>query len=159
MLLRRARRLVTLTVLLGCAGATHAPISAADPLSNLIEAVNNTRSSSACLPLKRDDLVQRVADMAAQETQDYIYHRSAQVPFTDPKPALLAIGYTPSKALLLSGYGDHLSGGPPEESAIRGLILQGHFTIPDCSYTTYGVAAVRDDVKGFNVTSVVLAAP
>lgn len=89
--------------------------------------------------------------MATQATSDYISHRSAAVPFTDPMPALKTIGYTGTKALLLSGYGTD------EADAIHGLLLEGRDSIPDCSYTQYGVSSTRDG-GGFNLTSVVLAA-
>ena len=90
--------------------------------------------------------------MALQATSDYISHRNAAVPFTDPMPALKTIGYTGSKAILLSGYGTD------EADAIHGLVLEGRESIPNCSYTQYGASATRDD-GGFNLTSLVLAAP
>jgi hypothetical protein len=89
--------------------------------------------------------------MVTQATSDYISHRSAAVPFTDPMPALKTIGYTGKKALLLSGYG------ASEGDAVRGLLLQGRESIPSCSYTQYGMSATRDD-RGFNLVALVLAA-
>ncbi|MCA2276889.1 hypothetical protein JF780_26595 [Mycobacterium intracellulare] len=123
----------------------------ADPVSTLAQAVQSLRSGSQCPPLQSDPLVQRVTEMATQNTSDWINHHNVEVPFTDPMPALKGIGYTAgSKAVLLSGYGAN------EADAIHGLILQGLKPIPDCSYTQYGVNAMRDDA-GFNLTSVVLA--
>jgi uncharacterized protein YkwD len=127
-----------------------APPVMADPGSTLTNAVDTVRSASQCPPLQSDPLVERAAQMASQATSDYISHRSAAVPFTDPMPALKTIGYTGSKALLLSGYGTS------EADAMHGLILEGRELIPDCSYSQYGVSAVRDD-GGFNLASVVLA--
>jgi uncharacterized protein YkwD len=139
--------------LLGLAAAVvTAPAATADPLSSLTSAVDTIRSASSCPPLQPDALVQRAAEMAMQATSDYISHRSAAVPFTDPMPALKTIGYTGGKALLLSGYGSD------ETDAIHGLVLQGRELIPDCAYTQYGVSAARDG-GGFNLASVVLAAP
>jgi hypothetical protein len=89
--------------------------------------------------------------MAMQATSGYINHRTAAIPFTDPMPALKTIGYTGSEALLLSGYGTD------DADAIDGLLLEGRESIPNCSYTQYGVSATRDD-GGFTLTSVVLAA-
>jgi uncharacterized protein YkwD len=129
-----------------------APPAMADPLSTLTSAVDSVRSASQCPPLRSDPLVERGAQMAMQATSDYISHRSAAVPFTDPMPALKTIGYTGGKALLLSGYGTD------EADAIQGVLLEGREVILDCSYTQYGVSATRDD-GGFNLTSVVLAAP
>ena len=128
-----------------------APRVIADPTSTLDQAVHTLRSGSQCPPLQSDPLVQRVTEMATQNTSDWINHHNVEVPFTDPMPALKGIGYTAgSKAVLLSGYGAN------EADAIHGLILEGLKPIPDCSYTQYGVNAMRDDA-GFNLTSVVLA--
>jgi uncharacterized protein YkwD len=149
---RRTAHLVAISVLTVAAATVTAPAAAADPLSSLTSAVDSIRSASQCPPLQSDPLVQRAAQMAMQSTSDYISHRSAAVPFTDPMPALKTIGYTGSKALLLSGYGTD------ETDAVHGLVLQGRELIPNCAYTQYGVSATRDDA-GFNLTSVVLAAP
>jgi hypothetical protein len=128
-----------------------APPAIADPRSTLTSAVDAARSATPCLPLQADPIAERAAQMALQATSDYINHRSAAIPFTDPMPALKTIGYTGSKALLLSGYG------ADEADAIHGLLLEGRESIPSCSYTQYGVSATRDDA-GFTLTSVVLAA-
>jgi hypothetical protein len=124
----------------------------ADPGSTLTSAVDTVRSASQCPPLQSDPLVERAAQMATQTTSDYISHRSAAVPFTDPMPALKTIGYTGKTALLVSGYGTS------EADAVHGVLLEGRELIPNCSYTQYGVSATRDD-GGFNLASLVLAAP
>ncbi|WP_085305591.1 hypothetical protein [Mycolicibacillus koreensis] len=90
--------------------------------------------------------------MATRETSEYKNYRSSAVPFTDPIPALRTIGFTGSNAILLSGYGDD------EASALRGVMLQGHRSLLDCSYTLYGASTLHADA-GFNLVSVVLAAP
>jgi hypothetical protein len=144
--------LVAISLLSVAATMVTAPAATADRLSSLTSAVDTVRSASSCPPLQSDPLVQRASQMAMQATSDYISHRSAAVPFTDPMPALKTIGYTGGKALLLSGYGSN------ETDAIHGLVLQGRELIPDCSYTQYGVSAARDG-GGFNLASVVLAAP
>lgn len=149
---RQAAHVVAISFLTMAAATVTAPGAAADPQSSLTSAVDNIRSASQCAPLQSDPFVQRAAQMAMQSTSDYISHRSAAVPFTDPMPALTTIGYNGGKALLLSGYGAN------ETDAIHGLILQGRDLIPNCSYTQYGVSAARDD-GGFNLTAVVLAAP
>ena len=123
----------------------------ADPQGSLVTAVDNFRGSSSCSPLKSDPLVTRAAQMANQESSDYIHHRSAEVPFTDPMPALKTIGYTGSKASMLSGYGKNA------HDSIYGLILQGHKLLHDCTFTQYGADTVADE--GFILTSVVLARP
>jgi hypothetical protein len=148
----RMAHLVAISLLSVAATMVTAPAATADRLSSLTSAVDTVRSASSCPPLQSDPLVQRASQMAMQATSDYISHRSAAVPFTDPMPALKTIGYTGGKALLLSGYGSN------ETDAIHGLVLQGRELIPDCSYTQYGVSAARDG-GGFNLASVVLAAP
>lgn len=90
--------------------------------------------------------------MATQSTSDYVSHRSAAVPFSDPMPALKTIGYTGSKGKLVSGYGSN------ETDAIHGLIVTGSDVIPNCALTQFGVSAEQDDA-GFTLTAVVLAAP
>lgn len=125
--------------------------ASADPLSDLTGAVDQTRGISQCSPLQSDPLVVRAAQLANQGTNDYLNHHRADVPFSDPMPALKTIGYTGSKARLLSGYGES------QTDAIWGLILSGYAAIPDCTYTQYGLDVVQGE--GFVLTSVVLAAP
>jgi hypothetical protein len=132
---------------------TATPDAAADPTVTLTQAVLVARSSSSkCPALQQDPLVQRGAEMANQATGDYINQRSAAVPFTDPLPVLTTIGYTGTKAVLLSGYG------PTEADALKALMLQYQAKSLDCSYTQFGVDAVRDGA-GFNLASVILTEP
>lgn len=131
---------------------TTAVPSAADPGSPLGQAVTAARSASACPSLQSDPRVERVAQMANQATSDYIAHRSAAVPFTDPLPALSTVGYPGSKGLVLAGYG------VTEANALHGLMLEWQAFKPDCSYTQFGSSTLRDG-GGFNLASVVLATP
>jgi hypothetical protein len=148
---RRTAHLIAISGLAVAMATVMAPPAIADPLSALTGAVDTARGTSRCPPLQSDPLVERAAQMAVQATSGYINHRTAAIPFTDPMPALKTIGYPGSKALLLSGYGTD------DADAIQGLLLQGRESIPNCSYTQYGVSATRDD-GGFTLTSVVLAA-
>ena len=149
---RRTVHLIAISAL-GVATATvmARPVMA-DPGSTLTSAVDTVRSASQCPPLHSDPLVERAAHMATQTTSDYISHRSAAVPFTDPMPALKTIGYTGKTALLVSGYGTS------ETDAVHGVLLEARDLIPNCSYTQYGVSSTRDD-GGFNLANLVLAAP
>jgi hypothetical protein len=151
MLKRRTVRVITASgVIFLAASAGMSGRASADPQGSLTTAVDNFHGSR-CPPLQSDPLVTRVAQMANQESSDYIHHRSALVPFTDPMPALKTIGYTGSKAKLLSGYGKN------EHDSIYGLLLEGHDTLGDCTFTQYGVDTLED--VGFILTSVVLARP
>jgi hypothetical protein len=149
---RRTVHLIAISALAVATATVMAPPVMADPGSTLTSAVDTVRSASQCPPLQSDPLVERAAQMATQTTSDYISHRSAAVPFTDPMPALKTIGYTGKTALLVSGYGTS------EADAVHGVLLEGRELIPNCSYTQYGVSATRDD-GGFNLASLVLAAP
>jgi uncharacterized protein YkwD len=148
---RRTAHLIAISALAIAMATVIAPPAIADPLSTLTSAVDTVRGASRCPPLQSDPRVERAAQMAMQATSGYINHRTAAIPFTDPMPALKTIGYTGSEALLLSGYGTD------DADAIEGLLLEGRESIPNCSYTQYGVSATRDD-GGFTLTSVVLAA-
>jgi hypothetical protein len=130
--------------------ATAGPASA-EPLPSLTSAIDSVRASSSCSPLVSDPLVVRSAELATQETSDYLSHRSAAVPFSDPLPALKTIGYPGGKAVLLSGYGEN------EIDSVHGLVLQALSKVPDCGFTQYGVNASFE--AGFVLTSVVLAGP
>ena len=149
---RKVCRLIAISVLSVAQAAVAAPVASADPESNLTITVDAIRSASQCPPLQPDPLVQRAAEMATTGTSDYISHRSAAVPFSDPMPALKTIGYTGSKSKLVSGYGSN------ETDAIHGLIVTGSDVIANCELTQFGVSAQQDDA-GFTLTAVVLAAP
>jgi hypothetical protein len=148
---RRTPDIIAISALAMAMATVMAPPAMADPLSTLTSAVDTVRGASRCPSLQSDPLVERAAQMAMQATSGYINHRTAAIPFTDPMPALKTIGYTGSEALLLSGYGTD------DADAIDGLLIEGRESIPNCSYTQYGVSATRDD-GGFTLTSVVLAA-
>lgn len=127
-----------------------APQAHADVDSPLAAAVASARTASSCPALRSDPLVERAAAMANQQTSDYFGHRSAAVPFTDPMPALTTIGYSGSKAMLLSGYGTTAT------KALEGLMLQWSASKPDCSWNSVGIHTLADD-SGLNLASVILA--
>jgi hypothetical protein len=149
---RRSARVVVISALASAVATVMAPRATAEPVSALTSAVDTVRSASQCPPLQSDPLVERAAQMATQQTSDYVSHRSAAVPFTDPMPALRTIGYTGKTALMVAGYGTS------EADAVHGLLLEARDLIPNCTYTQYGASSTRDD-GGFNLTSLVLAAP
>ena len=128
-----------------------APQARADAGSPLEAAITSARVASSCPPLHPDPLVEQAASMANQQTSDYFSHRSAAVPFTDPMPALKAIGFSGTKAMLLSGNGLNAS------NALEGLMLQWSARKPDCSWSLVGVRTLTDDT-GLNLASVFLAA-
>lgn len=149
-ILRRANMIAATLLPFGLVTAPH---GAADPTSALTQAVSAARSASDCPGLQWDPLVQRAAQMANQATSDYHGLRTGAVPFTDPMPALKAIGYRAGgNGMVLTGYG------PTESEALQGLVLQYRASKPACSYTTAGVDTMRD-AAGFNLAAAVLIAP
>ncbi|MFV8267688.1 hypothetical protein ACNQR9_32630 [Mycolicibacterium peregrinum] len=125
--------------------------ASADPPTNLSSAADTLRAASQCPPLQPNPLVTRAAEMATNETSDYIAHRTAVVPFTDPVPALNTIGYPTGKALLFTGYD------PNEADSIQGLTLTMRKDIRDCTLTQYGTSTRHED--GFVLTAAVLTTP
>jgi hypothetical protein len=92
-----------------------------------------------------------VAHRANTETQSYIEHTARFTPFEDPLPVLRELGFTGDKAKMLSGYGDIPA------KAIHGLIVQGWDSIPDCTYSRYGLDLLDDSHAGYALATVVLA--
>lgn len=125
------------------------PTASADPASNLAAAVDTALAH--CPARQTDPLVERAAQLALHETDDYITHRSAYVPFTDPVQALKAIGYKCDKAVLFSGYG------AAQADAIEGLMMEGAGRFSDCDYKRFGSAALYNSDHDYYLTSLVLA--
>lgn len=121
----------------------------AAPSNQIAAAVENIRSGSGCAPLQPSPVVQRTADLALQESSDYMSFRSATVPFDDPMPALKTAGFDGTKAILLSGFGTDYA------SALRGALLQGHKAFHDCAYSFYGASSGLD--ASGTLVSIVLA--
>jgi hypothetical protein len=142
---------ITATSALFILGSAFSPArAAADAVTSLADAVNATRAATLCPSLQQDAVVARVADMAMRNTHDYMYNRTAAVPFTDPIPALSANGYSATKGILFSGYG------LTDEMALEGLLVTLRDKLADCSLSHLGVAALRDDERGFSLTSLVV---
>lgn len=151
---------VTVLVVVPVSFLMPASPASADPLVSLTSAVETVRSASQCSPLQSDPLVVRAAQIATQETADYVSQRSSVVPFTDPMPALKTIGYTGSKGLVLSSYNENGN----EIDAVHGLMLSdrakallGTPAIANCAYTRYGTSAVQDQDTSGVFLSLVLA--
>lgn len=132
--------------------AAGAPPAAAEPATDLVAAVSTERAATNCPPLQSDAAAERVAHMASENTREYMAHRTAAVPFTDPMPALSTIGHPVSQAVMLSGHG------ASQADAVHAVVLQYRGWKPDCSYTHYGTSLLTDDAGGY-IASVVLTTP
>lgn len=134
------------------AGVAAAPPSAAaDPTEVLRSAVAAARGASSCGPLRSDPTVDQVAYLVNQSTDDWFNFASRAVPETDALPPLRDFGYEASTAAILS------SATPDEGTAVKALVLQGYAKIPDCSYTSFGVATTYNARKGLFLMTAVLA--
>jgi hypothetical protein len=133
--------------------SANAPSAWSDQSSDLATAVDAVRATAGCPPIQPDPLATRVAQMANQESTDYINNRTFQVPFTDPMPALTTLGFTGSKARLLAGYAHS------ERESIHGTVLQavGTRVFSGCPYTGYGASTLQEN--DYVLTAFVLIGP
>lgn len=134
-----------------CAGVSLAPPAFADSVATFRDALSQARTGTSCGQLRSDPVVEQVADKINRMTDDWLNHTGTQVPTNDPLPGLKILGYGGNKATLLRG------AGKTEADAIKGALLEGYKTIPDCSYTSYGVSMMRNDVSDHYLTAAVLA--
>jgi len=147
----RRVKVAAATVLTIVGLATAPPAAAADPTESLRAAVVAARGASSCGPLRPDPTVDRVAQGVVKSTDVWIDHTSRAVPETDAVPILRDLGYAVDKAAILSSATDDAG------TAIKALVLQGFARIPDCSYTSFGVATAYNATKEIYVMSAVLA--
>lgn len=146
-----------------CAGLALAPPAPADPAADVKDAIVSARSETSCAPLRYDPIVERAAQVFNRMTDDYLNHTATRVQnkdtrpgsIPDPLPGLKDLGYVGTKAYLIQGA--HHS----DALAIKGALLQGYAAskISDCSFTDFGADMRRNERTGYNVVSVVLAAP
>lgn len=141
------------------AGVALAPTAVADSAANLRNAVATARGGTSCGPFRPDPILDRVAEVINRSTDDYTNHNAAQVPIDDPIPGLKALGYGGNKAAVLRG------AGKTEADAIRGAltegsaVIHGAAAISDCSYKDFGASVRYNEMKGYYLTSSVLAGP
>ena len=150
---RAQRRLVTafLATVFTATGIAAAPSAVADPTENLRAAVVAARGASSCGPLRSDPTVDQVAYLVNQSSDDWLNFASRAVPEIDALPPLKDLGYPANTAAILSG------ATPDDGTSVKGLILQGYAKIPDCAYTSFGVATTYNERKGIFVMTAVLA--
>jgi hypothetical protein len=146
---RGAALVLATTVGVGILPATPA---AADPATDLMQAVISARGSARCAPLQQDPLIEHAAEIVNRSTFDYLNHTAQNVPLDDPHPTALVkdLGIAGTKSYSLQGAGQD------EGNAVRGLLLQGYNVIPDCSYTGIGASRLYEPDSGFYLVVVVL---
>lgn len=127
--------------------------AAAEPDAQLEQGIASLRAAGSCGALTADPIVQKVAEISNQSTEDYLNHTARFVPVADPLPVLQDFGSAAGKAVQLQGYGR------TDADAIKGALLQGHAAIPDCSYTMFGTSVIRNPAAGYVSAVAVLAGP
>ena len=142
--------LLVVTVLV--AEVSLAPSTHADPAANLADALASARSGTSCSPLRYNKVVEQVAQIINRSTDSYLNQAAPRVPIAEPLEGLKDLGYGGTKAYLLQGADKN------ESVAIKGALLEGYATIPDCSYKDFGVSMLRNETTGYNLASLVLAA-
>lgn len=150
-------------VTVSSAGLAFGPPVTADPMATLSEAIASARGDTSCGPLHHHPTVEQAAEVFNRMTDDYLSHTATRVQnkdttpgsIPDPLPGLKDLGYPGTKAYLLQGA--HKS----DALAIKAALLQGHAsgTIAECSFTDFGADMRRNGRTGYNLASVVLAAP
>jgi hypothetical protein len=134
-------------------GASFASRASADPASNLQSAVTQVRNGTSCGSIRSDPIAEQVAQVINRTTDQYIDHVARDIPADDPLPGLKDLGYKGSKAKLLAGAAKN------EADAIKGALIEGYASLPDCTYTDYGADVRSNASTGFVLTAVVLAGP
>lgn len=137
--------LVLATVALGAP-----PNAAADPISDLDVQLAQARTDAGCPALQLDDALNGVSQTTVTESADWVMHRGRFLPKEDKtvSEALRDVGLAPTKARMLTGFGDYRTGGGGDDmsKAIFATIVQGSAfeVFEDCSYTKYGRAIASD---------------
>jgi hypothetical protein len=126
------------------------PLASADSADNLRNAVLSARLGS-CGPTRSDPAAEQTAAIVNRSTDAYLDHTARAMPVPDPLPVLTDLGYRGRKAAMLQG------AGRTEADAIKGALLEGYKSLPDCSYTDYGVSTIHNATSDYILTVVVLA--
>lgn len=134
-------------------GVVSTPQAPADPAANLAEAMVSARSAAPCGPLRYDPIAEHAAEVINRSTVGYLNHTARNVPADEPHPMAILkdLGSEAGKVLSLQGAGQN------DVDAIKGVLLEGHDAIPDCSYDHFGVSLIHDAETGYRLAVVVLA--
>ncbi|MEZ0365788.1 hypothetical protein ACAG26_19085 [Mycobacterium sp. pUA109] len=160
------------------AGVLFTPPAAAEADPNLKDTVVSERAKTQCQPLRYDPMVEHAAEIVNRSTDDFVSHRTKNVPAdgpTDSLPILKDLGSSATAALSLQGAGHN-----SDKDAIHGVVLEGitpgvgkvlhkgvgvfkpleELGAPpfgDCSLNTFGVSMIHNVEHGFSLATVVLA--
>lgn len=174
----RVGKAVVAALMVASVGVLFGPVAGAEADPDLTSAVVSQRAKTQCPPLRYDPLVERAAEIVNKSTDDYVSHRTRNVPAdggTDSLPILKDLGSSATAALSLQGAGHN-----SDRDAIKGVVLEGitpgvgkglHKGVglfkpleelgpppfADCSLNTFGVSMIRNAEAGFNLATVVLA--
>lgn len=130
-----------------------APPAGAEPADELEQGIAAVRAGGSCAALRHDPLVEQAAEISNRSTEDYLNHDAEYVPVADPLIVLTDLGSDAGIATQLQGHGDTVA------AAVKGALLQGHSSLADCSYETFGTSVIRNPDKGYTLVVAVLAGP
>lgn len=147
----RVRRLGAALVAVVGAGTLWAAPATAEAQAKFDAGIAAVRAASTCPALAHDPLVQRAAELSNRSTEDYLNHTAEHVPVADPLFVLHDLGSDAQRAVQLQGQGPTLA------DALKGALLQGNSTIPDCSYTRFGTSVIEHAASGHTLVVAVLA--
>ena len=139
----RVRGIAAFAAIVGIAAPSAAP-AGADASPAVAQAVAHARDASHCGPLNYSPELERAAEIINRSTSAYLDHSAGNVPADDPHPMPIVneLGIQASNVHSLQG------AGRVEADAIKGLLLQGYKTIPDCSYTDFGASGLYEPESG-----------
>ncbi len=139
-----ARTIAAFAVVVGV-GAASPAAAGADASPTVAQAVTSARDASRCGPLDYSPELERAAEIINRSTFAYLDHSGANVPADDPHPMPIIneLGIAATNVHSLQG------AGRVEADAIKGLLLQGYKTIPDCSYTEFGTSRLYEPQSGY----------
>lgn len=137
------------------AGVLAAPAAVAAAAPEVDQAVAVARSASSCGPLRHNDTVAQAADIVNRSTQAYLSHHSFDIPADDTHPTAILkdLGIQTDKAISLQGAGHTAA------DAVKGALLEGYKTIPDCTYTDIGTSLLVEEQTGYVLVVAILVGP
>jgi hypothetical protein len=106
--------------------------------------------------LRYDPTLERAADIVNRSSEAYFAMTSPVTPADSkpqPLPILKDLGSSAGRATLLQGASKTIG------MDVKGAIVQGFATIPDCSYTEFGTSTIYSESTGYSMVVAVLAGP
>lgn len=124
----------------------------ADTTADLGVAVQQAHAANSCGALRVDPIANQSAQIINKSYSAWLDHTAAYPPITDALPGLKELGYRGNKAKYIGG-----ASNKSNDDAIKGVLLEGFQTIPDCSYTDVGYNVIFNPGSGYYLAAAVFA--